>query len=139
MNLAIIKKNSNEIGYFILDCIKVSDKEYIGSNVKLGIKPTHWKFVWTNDMLAYDENKKEWSKKADEIIPVPIFMGQHAGSKADINKIIVDEIRKKYTIDDEMQMARIKESNPDEWAKYNEYVESIITSGKQFKDLYFNG
>lgn len=38
---------------------------------------------------------------------------------------IVNRIREKYSVDDELAILRQRDSKPDEFAEYNEYVEQV--------------
>lgn len=43
---------------------------------------------------------------------------------------IVNRIREKYSIDDELAILRQRDTKPDEFIAYNEYVEAIKTEEK---------
>ena len=44
---------------------------------------------------------------------------------------IVDRIRQVYSVDDELAILRQRDTKPDEFAAYNEYVEQIKTEEKE--------
>ena len=72
INCIIFQHNSNNIQYFVKDCIN-KDKDYIGLNCKLyGIKPLHWSIKWTEDIVnpIYDGdgNQTGWDKTVDQVI-----------------------------------------------------------------------
>ena len=65
MNAAIHKIGSDEITYFVRDCVKRGNN-YVGSNKKLvGIKSQHWQVVWTEEDITGSDNN--WSKKVSEL------------------------------------------------------------------------
>lgn len=76
MNCIIYKKNSDEIHYFIRDCIK-DGNNYIGTNRKVyGIKSQHFDIKWTDDeidpIIVFDEEEKKnkivgWKKNVSEV------------------------------------------------------------------------
>lgn len=45
--------------------------------------------------------------------------------------LIVSKIRKKYTLDQELAILRQRDSKPEEFSKYNEYVEQCKLEAKQ--------
>lgn len=81
MNLAIYKKGTDIIKYFILDCIKTGDI-YTGSNMKISSLPSKIGIMWTNDIvnIVYDENgnKIGFDKSVSELT--------EANSNSDITK-----------------------------------------------------
>ena len=46
---------------------------------------------------------------------------------------IVLRIRQKYSVDDELAILRQRDTKPDEFAEYNEYVEQVKAEEKQCK------
>jgi hypothetical protein len=76
MNAVIHKHGSDEIKFFVQDCVRqgVKGTNYWGTNAKVGaIKPHHWNVVWTEDnvnpVLDTDGNKIGWDKAVSEITP----------------------------------------------------------------------
>lgn len=65
MNAVIHKIGSDEIKYFVQDCVKEGNN-FFGSNIKLiGIKPRHWSVVWTEDVV--EPIGDGWNKKVSEL------------------------------------------------------------------------
>ena len=46
---------------------------------------------------------------------------------------IVSRIRQKYSVDDELAILRQRDSKPDEFSAYNEFVEKIKAEEKQYE------
>lgn len=44
---------------------------------------------------------------------------------------VVDRIRLKYSVDDELAILRQRETKPDEFIEYNEYVEQVKAEEKE--------
>ena len=51
--------------------------------------------------------------------------------KNNFKRILINKIRKKYSIDDEIAIIRQKDTKPEEFKEYNEYVEN---SKKEIKE-----
>jgi len=67
-NVAIYKKGTDEIIYFVIDCVQ-SDGNFIGSNKRLsGVKKFLFDFLWTLDVATYDQETKTWDKKVSELV-----------------------------------------------------------------------
>lgn len=138
MNLAVFKKGSNEIKYFIMDCIQTGN-DYTGANIKLaGLKSKHWDFMWTNDIAIRGKDKK-WSKSKLDLIPTPVFFNKSVGDIEDVNNVVKAEIKKKYSIEEEIKILRLKLAGlDDEFPDYFDYVEDLRSQGKIFKYDNFN-
>ena len=46
---------------------------------------------------------------------------------------VVARIRERYSVDDELAILRQRDTKPDEFAEYNEYVEQVKAEEKQCK------
>lgn len=148
MNLAIFKKGSNKVDLFILDCIQTGNN-FAGSNIKAhGLKDRHYDFVWTNDMVEpitekQDEKqqgivqKMTYAKGRKDITPAPVYNGKSVGSRKDVNKIVVEQIRKKYSTNDELKILRLKSSGASDFGAYTSYVNQVVSEAKEFKDIHF--
>lgn len=73
-NLAVYKKGSNEIRYFLRDCVK-DGNDLLGSNKKVfGIKSRHWDLLWTEDDVLEIRNDEgriiAYNKSVSELIPI---------------------------------------------------------------------
>lgn len=67
-NVVIYKNNSDNVLYFLLDCV-VTGVDYVGTNGKVsGIKPRHYSFLWTNDIAIFDSDTGTWDKKVSDFI-----------------------------------------------------------------------
>jgi hypothetical protein len=76
MNAVIHKHGSDEIRFFVRDCVRQGKRgtDYWGTNAKVGgIKSHHWSIVWTeddaNEILDADGAKIGWDKVVSEITP----------------------------------------------------------------------
>jgi len=138
MNIAIVKKETGSIKYFILDCIKTGNN-YSGSNIKLaGMKPIHWDFIWTNDILKFDEETQAWDKTVEEINICPVFKGEFVGSIKDVNDIVKKEIRKVYPLETEFKILRTKFAGfESDFEVYNNFIEKIRKDASKFKKEHF--
>jgi hypothetical protein len=124
MHLSIRIKDTGNEEYFIKNCKQTGLNDYEGDNIKLrGMKPRHWDFVW---ML----NEKDIA---------PLYQGIPVGCREDVNNITQNRISEKYSIQDEMKINRMKDSDFAQWEEYNNFVNQIVLEGKQFKDANFNG
>lgn len=70
MNIAIHKHDSDEIRWFLKDCVK-NGRLYVGSNAKVAINPKHWTATWTDDdvnpVLDSDGEIVGWDKKVSDL------------------------------------------------------------------------
>ena len=76
MNVIICKKGSDEIVYFVEDCIQ-DGRNFIGANTKLyGVKEHLFDIKWTDDTVEPILNKEEkqigWAKTASQIIETEV-------------------------------------------------------------------
>ena len=51
--------------------------------------------------------------------------------KMSYEEMVVSKIRKKYTLDQELAILRQRDSKPEEFSEYNEYVEQCKLEAKQ--------
>ncbi|MFB5622873.1 MAG: hypothetical protein ACE5RH_02665 [Nitrosarchaeum sp.] len=65
-NLVLYSKGSNDISYFIQDCIK-DGNNFEGSNISLkGVKLHLFDYTWTNDDVKFNKNK--FDKRVSELV-----------------------------------------------------------------------
>jgi hypothetical protein len=122
MDLFIYKKDTDTLVYTVKDCIKTGNS-YFGSNMKLtGLKKKHWDFVWM----------------VDSETPALIFMGTYVGSKEDVNNVTKKEIKKQYSIEDEIKILREHIFKGNLSNEYNDFVKGILDKGKTCKN-HFKG
>jgi hypothetical protein len=71
MNCAIHRIGSDQISFFVLNCVRRGN-DFSGENIKLqGIKPVHWAVKWTEDaarpVLDSDGQTVGWDRKVSEL------------------------------------------------------------------------
>jgi hypothetical protein len=138
-NCAIYIKGTDTIAYFIKDCIQ-SGRDFRGSNGSVtGVKEHLFDVKWTEDtaLPVYDEqgHLTGYDKTISSLSEALRYNGQVVSSGKEVDNITVSRIRERYTINDELKMARI--AGTTEWAEYNNYVSQIVTEGRAFKNTYF--
>jgi len=135
-NCVIYKKGTDKIIYFLRDCIQ-EDRHFRGSNGNIsGVKTKHFSEFWTEDIPNQDESGN-WDKKVSELIPSLTFKGQVISNKEDVNTITKQEIRRRYSLEDELKLQRQREILPSEFKTYYDFVENLRTEGRAFKNKYF--
>ena len=68
-NIAIYEKDSDEIRYFILDCVR-RGRDFRGSNGSVtGVKANLFNEVWTEDIATYDPDTETWDKTISDLTP----------------------------------------------------------------------
>ena len=150
MNIAISDKGSEVIKFVYLDAtITRSGKKatIVGSNGRrvftealvdvtftldapLPVSPVGPKVADLDsvpDPISYKVGKSDLSKP-------PLFMDQPAGSKSEVNAIVREEIRKKYSIEDELKLNRLKAGGLSfiGWSDYNQLVDKLVVDSNEF-------
>ena len=69
-------------------------------------------------------------------VKMPLTEEEIAEAKNELLKIpyeqrVVDRIRLKYSVDDELAILRQRDTKPDEFVEYNEYVEQVKSEEKE--------
>ena len=135
-NCVLYKEGFNEIIYLILNCIKTGNT-FIGSNCRmLGIKPKHFSELWTEDIPIQDE-EGNWGKKVSELTPALTFKGQVVSNRKDVNMVTKNEIRKRYSLEEELKTQRQRETFSKEYEGYYNYIEGLVLEGRTFKDRHY--
>ena len=62
----------------------------------------------------------------------PVLVG-YLKSEEEIDKEVLSKIREKYPLEEELKILRLKETNPDLFQEYNDYVEECRAEGKAKK------
>ena len=140
-NCAIYIKGLNEITYFIQDCRKVKGShpdgwDYIGDVKVLGIKLKHFSELWTEDIPIQDKDDN-WDKKVSELAPALTFKGQVVSNRKDVNMVTKNEIRKRYSLEEELKTQRQRETFSKEYEGYYNYIEGLVLEGRMFKDRHY--
>ena len=122
MNCIIYKHNSNDIQYFVEDCIN-KDKDYTGSNCKLsGIKPLHWSIKWTEDIVnpINDDkgNQIGWDKTVDQIT--------ESQDRVEIKKTSNSEYRTALKFREELAQL--------DYNQIDKYIDNNVVSFEEAKD-----
>jgi hypothetical protein len=130
-NAAIYIKGSDDITYFIKDCIQTG-RNFKGSNGSaMGVKEHLFDVKWTEDIA-------EPGDLISELSEAKRYEGQVISTRQDVNNVIKKQIAEKYSIEDEIKIIRMKLMGDDtEWQEYKAFVESIVQKGKSFKDKEF--
>ena len=135
-NCAIYIKGSDEIAYFIRDCIQ-KGRTFQGSNGSItGVKEYLFDTKWTEDVPIQDE-KGNWNKKISDLTPALTYKSQVVSNREDVNTITKKEIREQYSLEDELKLQRQRDMLPAEFKVYYGFVECLRAEGRAFKDKYF--
>ena len=135
-NCVIYIKGSDEIAYFIRDCIQAG-RDFQGSNGSvMGVKERLFDTKWTEDIPVQDE-KGSWDKKISDLAPALTYKGQVVSNRDDVDTIIKAEIRKRYSLEDELKLQRQRDMLPKEFKEYYDFVENLRAEGRAFKNKYF--
>ena len=140
-NCILYQYGSNEITYFIRNCQKMKGSHpdgwnYIG-NVKIqGIKSKHFSEFWTEDIPIQDE-KGNWDKKVSDLAPALTYKSQVVSNRGDVDTITKKEIRKQYSLEDELKLQRQRDILPNEFKIYYDFVENLRAEARAFKNKYF--
>jgi len=136
MNCAIHKNGRDEIERFVRDCVRQGN-DFLGSNLKLyGVKPHAFAWKWTLDDVDMDAPVRP---KVSELREAPSFRGRHVGSREDVNAVVCEEIRERYTLEKELQILRsaIVSGKAGEFTEHNRFAEELVEAGRAFKDAHF--
>lgn len=131
MNLIIKYKKSNEVHAFLKDVIQKSSKEFVGSNGSIVFKPELFDLVYT-----IDEEKD--IIKDGIIIKTPTkpveFKGKPVSSKNEVNRVVKEIIREKFSIEDELKANRLQALNPIDsyWIEYATFIQNIVQESNNF-------
>jgi hypothetical protein len=152
---AIYVKGSDEIRYFIRDCVQIG-RDFKGSNGSVtGVKERLFDVVWTDDdvSVALAEEKavegnvdrkshqKEilFTRKVSELTPARVYQGKVVSSRDDVNAVTRNLIAKIYSPTDEIKILRefIATGKDDELKAYQSAVEGLVKAGREFKEKEF--
>jgi len=148
MNLALYRKGEDRILFFIIQAI-VKEGMVVGENFKLkSNRLDELEFKWTLDIARFEfveESlsegktvfKKRWLTKISELTPALTYKDQVVSNREDINTITKAEIRKQYSLEDELKLQRQRDILPIEFKTYSDFVEGLRAEGRAFKDKYF--
>ena len=135
-NCVIYIKGSDEITYFIRNCIQ-EGRTFRGSNGTVtGVKANLFSEFWTEDIPIQDK-EGNWNKKVSDLIPALTYKNQVVSNRDDVNTIIKAEIRKQYSLEDELKLQRQRDMLPNEFKEYYDFVEGLRAEGRAFKNKYF--
>ncbi len=85
-NAILYKHGSDEISYFVKDCLRKGN-DFIGSNCKLiGIKPSHWAIKWTEDIV--NSVGGNWDKTVSEIYNTNKYFEINKPSESDFRAAV---------------------------------------------------
>ena len=126
-NCAIYKKGTDEIIYFVENCVQTG-RNFKGSNLKLGgVKEELFDTKWSEDM-------GEVGGLVSVLSEAKRYKGVVVSSAADIDRVIQSKIREKYSLEEELKMLRKRDFAYD---VYNIEVDALINEAKIFKTTYF--
>jgi phenolic acid decarboxylase len=141
-------KSSDEIRYFIRDCIQTG-RDFRGSNASVtGVKEHLFDVKWTDDDVEVvkveekavegnvDSRTPKFSKKVSELKDSLRYQNKVVSNNADVNTVTKGFVRDLYSIEDEIKLIREKLSgvgNEDEWKAYQEAVVGLVNAGRKFK------
>jgi hypothetical protein len=125
---AIYEKGSDQITYFIRDCLQ-DGRNFKGSNGSCsGVKEHCFDVKWTDD-------DAEPGGSVKGLIEAKRYQGRVVSTAADVNAVIREQIATKYSIEDEIKILRLKLSGDDTgWKEYQEHVNSLVNAGREYKE-----
>lgn len=131
MNLLIKHRGTNEVHSFLEDVVQKSEKEFVGSNGSIVLKPDLFDLVFTTDC-------KEDLVKDGKVFKEPSkplsFKDRPVSTKAEINELVKKAIRERYSIDDELKAIRLGVIDKQDpyWLKYVEDVGEAVNESNLF-------
>jgi len=149
-NCAIYIKGSDEITYFIRDCIQ-DGRNFRGANGQsvTGVKEYLFDVKWTDDIADPNMILKEitpcrfvsvqdgWKTPVSALSDSLRYMDQVVSNREDVDTVTKAKIRERYSREDELKLHRLRDVMIDEWKEYAQYVEELRLQGKAFRDKYF--
>lgn len=138
-NCAIYIKGSDEIRYFIKDCVQTG-RNFKGSNSSVsGVKEYLFDVKWTEDLAepVFDAEGQRtgFNGKVSVLSEAKRYQGKVVSTKEDVNAVTRELIASKYPAHEEIKILRQKiAGNEEGWVEYKNYVEALITAGKAFKE-----
>lgn len=102
----------------------------IGTRLNKPIKRTEYinLTTWCDSNNATIEDKGDYYEVVALPEPEPVAEKTAMERYPDL---VVELIRERYTINDELAMLRQRDSKPDEWLQYNDYCESCKIRARQ--------
>lgn len=143
---AIYVKGTDEIRYFIWDCVQ-DGRNFKGSNGSVtGVKEHLFGVKWTEDDVEVVQDKEKavagnvesrtpkFSKKVAELSEAKRYRGIVVSTKDDVDKVTRDAIAEKYPPHEESKVVRMKLSGDDVlWKEYQNFVSTLVEEGRKFK------
>jgi hypothetical protein len=135
-------RKNNSIIYVINNCL-YSNGNYIGDNTsitepKLNIFGIKWTEDIIEPVLDKDGNQIGWSKTLDEITDAKTYNYSVVSTREDVNKVVTQQIRNRYSLEDELKIHRMKLLGDEtEWNEYQQYISTILADAKKYKDENF--
>lgn len=81
--------------------------------------------------VPYSPAKEAWDEYEDIQVYIPFTVEELVANKErDYKVAIVTKIRERYSLDDELAIARQRDTKPEEWAGYNAYCEECKAQAK---------
>ena len=137
-NCAISIKGSDIITHFITDCIQ-SNRDFKGSNISLyGLKDRLFDVTWTTTIPTpiFDSvgNIIGYNKKVSDLVRANEHNGIVVDDYEGVDRVTKDKIKKKYTIEDEIKILRLKLTGDSKlFDEYNKFVNDTVNEAKLFK------
>ena len=141
-NCAIYQKGSDQITYFIRDCIQAG-RDFRGSNGSVtGVKEHLFDTKWTEDMAEHipspDSSKVLFDRKVSELTEALRYEGHVVSTAEDVNAVTRALIAERYPDSDEKKIHRLKLAGDETgWKDYQEYVDGLVQKGRKFKEEHF--
>jgi len=142
-NCAIYVKDTDEITYFIRDCIQTG-MDFRGSNGSAtGVKEHLFDVMWTDDLAEpiFDSEGKQtgYNKRVSELSEAKRYQGRVVSTKEDVDRVTLELIAEKYPANEETKLLRLKLSGAAdrEFTDYHSFVDDLVKQGREFKAREF--
>ena len=133
-NCAIYEKGSDEITYFIRDCVQTGRNFKGAKGGAYGVKEHLFDTKWTDDT----------AKPGDSVAALTEalrYNGRVVSNRDDVNTVTQELIAMKYSDSDEKKFLRMGLSgDPIGWKEYwayQEYIDGLVSAGQKFKEKHF--
>ena len=130
-NCAIYKKGSDEITFFIRDCVQTGRNFKGSKGGAYGVKEHLFDTKWTEDIAKPGDSVKALREALR-------YEGQVVSTPEDVNRVTRNLIAEKYPDSDEKKILRMKLAGDNTlWDEYQNYVDGLVSKGRKFKKKHF--